>query len=39
MQENYGRDHRPRCFTMWFVGGGIKPGTSLGVDLTRLVED
>jgi hypothetical protein len=29
-QENYGRDHHPRCFTMWFAGGGIKPGISLG---------
>ena len=27
---NYGRDHHPRCFTMWMAGGGIKPGVSLG---------
>ncbi len=27
---NYGRDHHPRCFTMWAAGGGIKPGISLG---------
>src|SRR4029450_2858601 len=27
--ETYGRDHHPRCFTMWLAGGGIKPG-SLG---------
>jgi hypothetical protein len=27
---NYGRDHHPRCFTMWMAGGGIKPGTVLG---------
>jgi hypothetical protein len=27
---NYGRDHHPRCFTMWFAGGGMKPGTSYG---------
>ncbi len=27
---NYGRDHHPRCFTMWLAGGGIKPGISLG---------
>ncbi len=27
---NYGRDHHPRCFTMWAAGGGIKPGTALG---------
>jgi hypothetical protein len=24
--EDYGRDHHPRCFTMWLAGGGIKPG-------------
>jgi len=29
-QENYGRDHHPRCFTMWFAGGGTKPGISYG---------
>jgi hypothetical protein len=29
-KENYGRDHHPRCFTMWFAGGGIKRGFSLG---------
>jgi len=28
--ENYGRDHHPRCFTVWLAGGGIKPGTSFG---------
>ena len=27
---NYGRDHHPRCFTMWMAGGGIKPGFSFG---------
>jgi hypothetical protein len=27
---NYGRDHHPRCFTMWMAGGGIKPGVSYG---------
>jgi len=27
---NYGRDHHPRCFTMWFAGGGTKPGTVYG---------
>jgi len=27
---NYGRDHHPRCFTMWMAGGGIKPGITLG---------
>ena len=23
---NFGRDHHPRCFSMWMAGGGIKPG-------------
>ena len=27
---NYGRDHHGRCFTMWFAGGGIRPGTVYG---------
>ncbi|HKI17215.1 MAG TPA: DUF1501 domain-containing protein [Isosphaeraceae bacterium] len=27
---NYGRDHHPRCFTIWLAGGGIKPGLTLG---------
>jgi hypothetical protein len=27
---NFGRDHHPRCFTMWLAGGGIKPGITLG---------
>ncbi|MCO8124338.1 DUF1501 domain-containing protein [Stieleria sp. TO1_6] len=27
---NYGRDHHPRCFSMWMAGGGIKGGTSHG---------
>ena len=25
-ESNYGRDHHPRCFTMWMAGGGVKPG-------------
>jgi arylsulfatase A-like enzyme len=29
-RENYGRDHHPRCFTLWLAGGGIKPGISYG---------
>ena len=29
-QDNYGRDHHPRCFTMWMAGGGVKPGLSYG---------
>ena len=27
---DYGRDHHPRCFTMWMCGAGIKPGISYG---------
>jgi hypothetical protein len=30
-RENYGRDHHPRCFTMWMAGGGIQGGRSLGI--------
>ncbi len=26
----YGRDHHPRCFTVWLAGGGIKPGLTVG---------
>jgi hypothetical protein len=29
-QENYGRDHHPRCFTIWMAGGGVKPGITYG---------
>jgi hypothetical protein len=29
-KDNYGRDHHPRCFTMWMAGGGSKPGTIYG---------
>ena len=25
--DNYGRDHHPRCFTVWMAGGGVKAGT------------
>ena len=25
-----GRDHHPNAFTMWFAGGGMKPGLTLG---------
>ena len=28
--EDYGRDHHPRCFTVWMAGGGIKPGIVMG---------
>ena len=29
-KDNYGRDHHPRCFTMWLAGGGIKGGAVYG---------
>ena len=29
-KANYGRDHHPRCFTMWMAGGGSKGGTIHG---------
>jgi hypothetical protein len=28
--DDYGRDHHPRCFTVWMAGGGIKAGHSHG---------
>lgn len=28
--NNFGRDHHPRCFTMWMAGAGVKPGISYG---------
>ncbi len=28
--ENYGRDHHPRCFTMWMAGGGARGGSIYG---------
>ena len=27
---SYGRDHHPRCMSMWMAGGGVKPGISYG---------
>ena len=27
-KANYGRDHHPRCFSMWMAGGGVKGGIS-----------
>ena len=27
---DYGRDHHPRCFTMWLAGGGVKAGSIFG---------
>lgn len=29
-EETYGRDHHPRCFSIWMAGGGIKPGVVHG---------
>ncbi|MBI2434667.1 MAG: DUF1501 domain-containing protein [Candidatus Hydrogenedentes bacterium] len=31
LQDNYGRDHHGRCFSMWMAGGGVKPGCTYGV--------
>ncbi len=28
--SNYGRDHHPRCFSIWMAGGGVKPGLTWG---------
>ena len=28
--DDYGRDHHPRCFTLWMAGGGIKGGVTIG---------
>ncbi|NND31569.1 MAG: DUF1501 domain-containing protein [Saprospiraceae bacterium] len=27
---NYGRDHHPRCFTIWMAGAGVKKGITIG---------
>ncbi|MDA7906313.1 DUF1501 domain-containing protein, partial [Mariniblastus sp.] len=27
---NFGRDHHPRCFSLWMAGGGVKPGGQYG---------
>ena len=29
-KDNYGRDHHPRCFSIWMAGGGVKPGIVYG---------
>jgi hypothetical protein len=29
-KDNYGRDHHPRCFSMWMAGGGTKGGAIYG---------
>jgi hypothetical protein len=28
--DDYGRDHHPRCFSIWMAGGGVKPGVTHG---------
>ncbi|REJ97023.1 MAG: DUF1501 domain-containing protein, partial [Planctomycetota bacterium] len=28
--DNYGRDHHPRCFTIWVAGGGFRRGQTYG---------
>ncbi len=28
--QDYGRDHHPRCFSVWMAGAGIKPGITYG---------
>lgn len=28
--QSFGRDHHPRCFSLWMAGGGIKPGMTYG---------
>jgi len=28
--NNYGRDHHGRCYSVWMAGGGVKPGFSFG---------
>jgi hypothetical protein len=28
--DNYGRDHHPRCFTIWMAGGGVRAGSTYG---------
>ncbi len=29
-KDDYGRDHHPRCFSIWMAGGGIRGGLSYG---------
>ena len=28
--DNYGRDHHPRCYSIWLAGGGVRPGMTYG---------
>ncbi len=29
-KTSFGRDHHPRCFSIWLAGGGVQPGTVIG---------
>ena len=29
-ESEYGRDHHPRCFSIWMAGGGVQPGKTYG---------
>ena len=29
-ETNYGRDHHPRCFSLWMAGGGVRGGLTYG---------
>lgn len=29
-KESFGRDHHPRCFSLWMAGGGVRPGLTYG---------
>ena len=29
-KTSFGRDHHPRCYSLWMAGGGIKPGQVIG---------
>jgi hypothetical protein len=29
-KDDYGRDHHPRCFSVWMAGGGVRPGLVFG---------
>lgn len=29
-KTSFGRDHHPRCYSIWAAGGGIKPGQTIG---------
>jgi hypothetical protein len=29
-ETDYGRDHHPRCYSIWLAGGNIRPGMTFG---------